>query len=187
MGTYAYFLSRYLHANFISNEKFDRNEFREIYRKDFIINDFWVNNSEDNILEIFLDDLKKINHNSKLIVFVQAAGGKTPDYHILNGGGKGSKGFIENGTFENIKLLEKFNQHLKTTVASYDQSVTTHKYYGNNETNNIVWYIKNYLSIDNITIGIHAAILKENRNIFYNSIKNVGDSIKYLYCQMSER
>lgn len=180
LGHFSYSVAEYLEANFLSIELFSKDDMISEQSLSTAINDYWISQEKHPILDEISNDLETVKENTEVFVFFRGAGAKFQTYNILNGGEKGCEGYIQNGTYDDIEKLHYFTNQLKAGALELEQTVTEHTHYGNNEANNISWFIKNVLQRNSITIHIHAGLLKEDGEIYFKSIKLLAEKLKLL-------
>ena len=183
LGHFTYAISEYLQANYISVEKCSMANFKPEYKLDIKKQKTYLDlsKSENHFVNDFKNDLlESVKENSLVIYFACGAKGKG-DFHLLNGGSVGNKDFVpENSLFNSIDKLNNFktslyNSHKKINPETV---INTHQHYGNDDKEEFQWMIKREKNANILCIYVTAKLLNSKANVYYPTIKCIGDAIK---------
>lgn len=183
MGHFTYAISEYLKANYISVEKSSQSNFIPKYKLDIKKQETYFNNTESEnelVIDFKNDLLSTIKENSIVIYFVTGTKGKG-DFHLLNGGKSGTDGFTsENSLFEPIEKLETFKNELEKThlLIEPESTIHSHQRYGNDDKEEFQWMLKREKNANILCVYITAKLLNSKANVYFPTIKCIGDAIK---------
>jgi voltage-gated potassium channel len=180
LGHFSYALSEYLQANYISVEKYSATDFDSHKKINFAENKAYTGEIGCNAIEDFKRDLLELSNKNQLSILVRAAGSSFDSFEVLNGKAVGEDFCSSGGTFDNKTLLSNFKNEFQKIVENNNKTVGFNKRLTNNVENNLAVYLKNKLNMDNTQIHVSANLLKEKADEYYNTIKIVGDGIRYL-------
>ena len=183
LGHFSYAISEYLEANYISVEKCSKANFKSEYKHDIKKQKSYLNlsNSENHFVNDFKTELlETVKENSLVIYFACGAKGKG-DFHLLNGGGLGNEDFIsENSLYDSVEKLNNFKSHLFTTHKNINPEtvINTHLHYGNDDREEFQWMLKREKNANILCIYVTAKLLNSKANVYYPTVKCIGDAIK---------
>ena len=180
LGHFSYALSEYLQANYISVEKYSATDFDSHKKINFAENKAYTGEIGCNAIEDFKRDLLELSNKNQLSILVRAAGSSFDSFEVLNGKAVGEDFCSSGGTFDNKTLLSNFKNEFQKIVENNNKTVGFNKRLTNNVENNLAVYLKNKLNMNNTQIHVSANLLKEKADEYYNTIKIVGDGIRYL-------
>ena len=183
LGHFSYAISEYLNANYLSVEKCSRSNFNPEYKIDLHKQYSYTDSKEP--INVFVRDFKNdllntVKSDSLVIYFACGARGKG-DFHLLNGGAKGLTKFVSEGSlFENVDKLMMFKKALENNhrIINEQSVVNTHEVYGNDDKEEFQWMLKRERNANIICIYITAKLLTSKADVYYPTIKCIGDSIR---------
>lgn len=180
LGHFSYALSEYLHANYISVEKYSSTDFESHKKINFAENDAYISETGCNAIEDFKRDLRELSNENQLSILVRAGSSNFDSFEVLNGMSVGEDFCSSGGTFDNTTLLSNYKNEFLKIVEINNKTISFQKRLTNNGENNLAVYLKNQLQMNNIQIHVSANLLKEKADEYYNTIQIVGDGFKYL-------
>ena len=182
MGHFSYALSEYLGANYVSVEKFSATDFDPERSVNFALNDAYLGETGCPEIEVFKRDLASLAENNALTILLRAAGSGAgfDNFEVLNGKAAGEDFCAYGGTYRDLEALSTFKAEFQSIVDNHGQTVGFQSRLGNNEENNLALYLKNTLHMDNLQIHVGADLLKEDAEVYYNTLEVVGEGFKTL-------
>jgi voltage-gated potassium channel len=183
LGHFTYVVSEYLKANYISVEKCSNEHFNPAYK--VVINKQKAyldgSNSKNQFVSDFKNDLLNTVENNSLVIYFRCGAKGKGDFHLLNGGTKGTENFISaNSLFAPIEKLDAFRTELEKTHKKLNSEslINTHEHYGNDDKEEFQWMLKKENNANILCIYVTAKLLNSAANVYYPTIQCIGDAIK---------
>jgi len=188
LGHFTYAISEYLNANYISSEKVSGSQFIPKFKVNLSKNELYFSDSEieNEYLRQFKNDLLAAVEKNGTVIYFKCSSSLNGAIHILNGGKKGEDNFLEEkGTFNDLDILNNFYTSLKSDLDAFDETedkkysrIHKHKFYGNSDTKEIQWLLREKKKANIILVYVSPNILKAKPAEYYPIIKILGDNIK---------
>jgi len=183
IGHYSYALSELLEANYISVEKYSFGNFSKEKRINFSEQAFFNDQSTNAspIINTFCKDLKDIIKTESLVIDIRCGGKRLGEWHLLNGGSKGTDDFAHTNThYSNTKNLELLKERLETDQKELDEECETftHNKFGSDNKEGVQWYIQRQTNSNVLVIYLSAKTLNAKASLYYQSIAILGKAIK---------
>ncbi|MDA7836501.1 ion transporter [Salibacteraceae bacterium] len=183
IGHYSYALSEFLEANYISVEKYSFGNFSKEKRINFSEQAFFNDQSTNAspIINTFCKDLKDIIKTESLVIDIRCGGKRLGEWHLLNGGSKGTDDFAHTNThYSNTKNLELLKERLETDQKELGEECETftHNRFGSDNKEGVQWYIQRQTNSNVLVIYLSAKTLNAKASLYYQSIAILGKAIK---------
>jgi len=188
LGHFTYAISEYLNANYISSEKVSGSQFIPKFKVNLSKNELYFSDSEieNEYLRQFKNDLLAAVEENGTVIYFKCSSSLNGAIHILNGGKKGEDSFLEEkGTFNDLDKLNNFYTSLKSDLDAFDETedkkysrIHKHKFYGNSDTKEIQWLLREKKKANIILVYVSPNILKAKPTEYYPIIKILGNNIK---------
>jgi voltage-gated potassium channel len=181
LGHYSSCIAEYLNANYISVEKYGIYSFLEEKNINFNENDLYLtdeNDIENEVFKTFIQDLKKVCENSKLVINIGTSMGKSPTFHVLNGKKMLSSEGINSITFHVEEEASNIYNKIEELSKPYNFTITKDTHYSNSSPNHLDQFIFKKLKSNCMSIKVNVEIVKGNHDDYYNSIYVLSEAIK---------